>query len=285
MWLSSVDEHNRTRLEELQCAMQQYYSSSAIRATYNQLIPVKEEKGSDNPVTTVFLEWLKKQHCESLLEVGCGNGRILKKLEENFKGFKYTGIEVDTKTIERNKQRWPTHEWHVGSVYEIPISKGSIDLCMSFYVLEHLVFPKEALNQMFQTLKPGGKLLIVCPDFSVTKRFPSQNLGNSAERSTKRLLKKMKLLTAFNFYIDNMKMKRKLDKLKGSPGKFLVNSFPICLYYLEKVVWPDIDAVYVATKYELEFWAKSNNAKFSYPFGVSPPFDEHIFMVIERPSD
>ena len=48
-----------------------------------------------------------------------------------------------------------------GDVRKLPYSNGVFDLAMTAHVLEHLVDPSVALNEMVRVLKPGG-LLIAC---------------------------------------------------------------------------------------------------------------------------
>ncbi len=52
----------------------------------------------------IFVENLKLDKSKSVLEIGCGTGRLLKKIVGRFKD--YTGIDISSKTIERVKEHF-----------------------------------------------------------------------------------------------------------------------------------------------------------------------------------
>ena len=48
----------------------------------------------------IYLEWLKSLHVKTILDVGCGNGKFLKHLQDN--GFKAQGIERSEYMVQRS---------------------------------------------------------------------------------------------------------------------------------------------------------------------------------------
>lgn len=44
----------------------------------------------------------------------------------------------------------------VGDLYNLPFMDNSFDYIFSIYVLEHIEYPQEAINEMYRVLKPGG---------------------------------------------------------------------------------------------------------------------------------
>ncbi len=52
----------------------------------------------------IFVENLKLDKSKAVLEIGCGTGRLLKKIVGRFKD--YTGIDISSKTIERAKEHF-----------------------------------------------------------------------------------------------------------------------------------------------------------------------------------
>lgn len=48
----------------------------------------------------IYLEWLKSLHVKTILDIGCGNGKFLKHLQNH--GFKAQGIERSAHMVERS---------------------------------------------------------------------------------------------------------------------------------------------------------------------------------------
>jgi len=51
-----------------------------------------------------------------------------------------------------------------GDLHHLPLPPGSVDVVLSFCVLEHLDDPDRAMDHMYRVLKPGGILLLGCPE-------------------------------------------------------------------------------------------------------------------------
>lgn len=280
-WISSIDPANEKSLIDLSERMISYYSTLNTRTQYEKMIAPEAKL---DPVTEFFMHWLSVREGEfkNILEVGCGNGRIWEKIQNIIGDAEYTGIEVDEPTINLCKKKWPDQIWNVASVYDIK-AIGKYDICYSFYVLEHLVFPAKGLIQMYSAIKKGGILFLAFPDFLSTSRFPSQQIGKGPERSTKTLLLKGQFYNAILTWMDiNFNLKPALKNLNRTSGQFLINTNPVCLYYLDKFIWPDIDAVYLSHKKEIIDWAVKQGAIVTLPAGDKHPFDQHAIISIQK---
>jgi SAM-dependent methyltransferase len=282
-WVSSTNPSNESILIKLEGRMKNYYQSIEKRAKYNELIKLKEDDAPMDPITQGFITWLQGRIFTEILEIGCGNGRIYHEIEGKLRNANYTGIEVDKFTIERNANRWPDKKWICSGIYDIALPEKSFDLIYSFYVLEHLVFPEKALRKMHSLLRPGGSLVLVFPDFTSTQRLPSQQLGWGRERTAMEKLKKGKLLDALiSLYQSRISLKNGLQWLQKNCGNFYINTTPVCLDAGMSDVWPDIDAVYIANKGEVEHWAINMEMKVEFPYGWQGNFQHHAFMVLTK---
>jgi len=113
-----------------------------------------------------FIEWVKglgvgKFKGKKVLDVGCGAGRntwwAMKAGADHC-----TAIDVDTKSLEaakRNLDGIPNTIVEKRSAYEIGYKK-EFDIAFSIGVIHHLEFPLKALNQMRDSVRQGGKVLI-----------------------------------------------------------------------------------------------------------------------------
>jgi ubiquinone/menaquinone biosynthesis C-methylase UbiE len=277
-WISSSNPANKELLQQLNQQMTDFYSKSQSRDTYQEMID-----NIDNGITSSFLNYAVKTGMKSFLEVGCGSGKLYKLLRKQIKNVQYTGIELSEKVIRQNKVNYPEAEWHVAGAYDIPTYDESVDVCFSFYVLEHLVYPEEAIVEMLRVVKKGGILILIFPDFVASKRFASQRLGFSDLRNSKAKVKKGKLVDALiSLYDGKIRLHRALETAVTKFGPFPVNLSPKCLSAEPISMYPDIDAVYIASKKEIEKWAESKNYKYLLPEGDQGFFSGHAFVSIEK---
>ncbi len=100
---------------------------------------------------------------EIILDVGCGNGWVSKKLIPL--GKKVISMDISTenplKAIRDLK-----HENHAGLIadaYNIPLKESSVDCVIASEILEHVPDPRTLISGFVRLLKPGGKLIITVP--------------------------------------------------------------------------------------------------------------------------
>jgi len=94
-----------------------------------------------------------------ILDVGCGHVDFMK---PTYKRSQHIyGLDPNLRTLERNEII--NHKIH-GSVERIPFPNDYFDLVVSAWVLEHLEYPIKAFQEIYRTLKPGGKVVFLTPN-------------------------------------------------------------------------------------------------------------------------
>lgn len=109
----------------------------------------------------VFIPYIKDNF--KILDLGCGNGRLLKSLAEGNKQIDYTGIDFSEGLISQAKQQFPDHKFTVADIRKIDFPKESFDMIFSIAAFHHLDSRKdraELLKKMNHWLKPGGYLFM-----------------------------------------------------------------------------------------------------------------------------
>jgi len=97
---------------------------------------------------------------ESILENGCGIGMYVEKLSSI--GGNVIGLEYDFPRAVDARNR---SEHILNAAGEnLPFNSGAFDLILSHEVLEHVQDDKAAVAEMVRALKPGGRMVIFCPN-------------------------------------------------------------------------------------------------------------------------
>jgi len=101
-----------------------------------------------------------------VLDCGVGTGALSGALANVLPtAFSLDAIDISPRMLEQANRSFRDSNMDVtlrqGDVRELPYADGEFDLAMTAHVLEHLVDPSAALNEMMRVLKPGG-LLIAC---------------------------------------------------------------------------------------------------------------------------
>jgi ubiquinone/menaquinone biosynthesis C-methylase UbiE len=135
------------------------------------------EKGSldtEHPGMKLLLKIAQGKH--SILDLGCGEGTRLGLIKGDGKNL--TGIDVSEMAIKKAKAKYPQNSFVSGNIEKLPFPDGSFDFVYSAFVFEHLDKPEEVLQEALRVLKPGGKLLIIAPNYGAPNRASPPYKGN-----------------------------------------------------------------------------------------------------------
>jgi SAM-dependent methyltransferase len=106
---------------------------------------------------------------ERVLDLGCGFGGRTIEFQRRF-SCPTLGLEIDER-IASLAQRFArsvdaTGVNFIAAVGEsIPLASDSVDLILSYDVLEHVEFPERVLAECFRILRPGGLACLVFPPY------------------------------------------------------------------------------------------------------------------------
>jgi SAM-dependent methyltransferase len=119
-----------------------------------------------------LLDPMHRRYIESLdvvqpgartLEVGCGNGSISAWLAQRVSpGGKAVAFDLDLSLV---TVRAPNLELRQGNIVAGPVERGAFDLVTARAVLHHVSNVEVAIMNLAASLRPGGALLLIEPDF------------------------------------------------------------------------------------------------------------------------
>ena len=114
------------------------------------------------------------------LEIGTGTGDDARALAERF-GVAAAGVDA-SETMVAEARRRGLEEALVADAAALPFEDASFDGCWADRVFQHLADPERALAEMVRVTRPGGRVVVVDPDYS------TQTVGVDDEELARRVL-------------------------------------------------------------------------------------------------
>lgn len=252
-WLQSIDGNNKLKLNILEKQLADFYASNP---DYYTNIDFTSTNWIDDSEAG-YQEILKLISGSSkICEVGCGSANILKH-HARFRPL-YSGCDFSERLMQHNRLLYPEANFNViNKPNTLPFDDESFDFVFSVFVIEHSTDPSKFLNECSRILKPGGSLVILCPDFLGSGHMTSQRAGWS-QGTAQQKLRKGKFADAIVTLFDNrIRIPfrcRQFAKKAARYPLFLVNAKPVIF---DDPFSPDVDAVYVTYKIEIEKYLSS----------------------------
>ena len=97
-----------------------------------------------------------------LLEVGCGNGEMLRNMQKL--GWRVHGVDFDEAAVARAREKGL--DVSLGDLHSQAYPDNYFDAIMMSHVIEHVHDPRAVLQECHRILKPGGRLVMVTPNTS-----------------------------------------------------------------------------------------------------------------------
>ena len=112
-------------------------------------------------------------HNGSMLDVGCGEGRHIFGVMQEYPMMKCVGLDMDEYSLKKAEEGYSYFEsisevgaeFIKGSAYSLPFPDNTFDLIVCSEVLEHLHEYNDAVIEINRVLKPGGKFFASVPAF------------------------------------------------------------------------------------------------------------------------
>lgn len=135
-----------------------------VAESYNQI--ANEFSDTRNHSWEEF-KYFKKylQPGAEIVDLGCGNGRLLEFLYQHYlsNDFHYIGIDNSSGLLSHAQKKYPRTVFLPGDQLAIPITDKSADIILNIAAFHHLPsydLRFQALLEMNRILKPGGFLII-----------------------------------------------------------------------------------------------------------------------------
>ncbi len=153
-----------------------------VQKTYNA---IAEEFSKTRQFIGKEFEFFKPllRENQSIVDLGCGNGRLLIFLKKNLKTFHYTGVDNSENLLTEAKKLYPETsdiQFIESDMLTIPLSDLETDLIFSLRAFHHLPTEKlqlQALHEMKRILKKNGLLILTV--WNLWQKDYAQELGKA----------------------------------------------------------------------------------------------------------
>jgi len=133
-------------------------SWSGVGKWYDQLVSKEGHYYHEEVIFPNLLKWQTFQKSDSLLDLGCGQGVLARKLPD---GMTYYGLDAASSLIAKAK-KYSHHHFLVRDVTTpLKIEKDDFDYATIILALQNIEHPDRVLKQAATHLKKDGKLLVV----------------------------------------------------------------------------------------------------------------------------
>ncbi|RJP63067.1 MAG: class I SAM-dependent methyltransferase [Ignavibacteriales bacterium] len=109
----------------------------------------------------VFIPYIKNNF--KILDLGCGNGRLLKSLEQADKKLNYLGVDFSAKLIEQARANHPQTKFIRADMSDLSFDRNTFDIVFMIASFHHIPSQAERLDLLYKIngwLKPGGLLFM-----------------------------------------------------------------------------------------------------------------------------
>lgn len=103
---------------------------------------------------------------QSLLDVGCGRGELLRALATRFPAAgRLVGVDPSLAMLAQAKRglKSPAIEWVLGEIEALPFDDASFDWVVCDCSFNHAADPARAAAELFRVLKPNGRAVVAEP--------------------------------------------------------------------------------------------------------------------------
>lgn len=107
-----------------------------------------------------------------VLDIGCGTGALLSRLQKDQPASRLTGVDASAEMLKIARDRLPPEltlrrSW----AEELPFANCTFDTVVSCNMFHFIRLPHNALDEMLRVLRPGGLLVLTdwCDDYLMCK--------------------------------------------------------------------------------------------------------------------
>jgi len=170
---------------------------------------------------------------------------------------------------------------HLGDMFDDNLDLPQFDIVFSLGLMEHFSDLEDVVAHHVRLLKPGGTLMLGCPNFlGITGGFVRvlmpeiyalHNVANMDLRRWRRFEKKFGLVPAFRGYVGGFEPRlfARTDRVKSRPGRIVARASGYVARILNK------KSLAFLRKFNSRYWSGYVLGIYRYPVGINTGNKEH----------
>lgn len=105
-----------------------------------------------------FLKLISNIKGQSVLDLGCGTGRVIGELKRE--GAKIKAVDISGGILKVAQKKFPDVEFVLADAADLPFESESFDLVVSLFLIVHIKKLSSVFDEIYRVLKPGGRLIL-----------------------------------------------------------------------------------------------------------------------------
>jgi SAM-dependent methyltransferase len=182
-----------------------------------------------------------------LLEVGCGDTAAAAELLRRIPQLDYHGVDISIPVT-----RQPGLRLARAGGGALPFPAEQFDVVISMFTIEHTIHPDVFLDEAWRVLAPGGRLIIIAPDF-LNNAMASERMGFGYGTGREKARSGKLIDAALTLYDSRIRLpaqrRRRAAELARGAYTFPILIDPRCLSHSGFLT--DCDAIYPSCPEEI----------------------------------
>ena len=103
-----------------------------------------------------------------VLEIACGRGQFANYLCESYQPRHFYGCDYSADAVQIAQERsrdLQNTTWKQEDIQALGFQSNFFDTIVCCETIEHIPYPGKGLSELYRVLKPGGKLILTCPNY------------------------------------------------------------------------------------------------------------------------
>jgi ubiquinone/menaquinone biosynthesis C-methylase UbiE len=135
-----------------------------------------------DPVHVTVIDELAAAPPSTVVDVGCGTGRLLRAVHARWPEARLIGVDPAAGMVEVARRLTPSAEFHLAPGEKLPLPDSSADAVLTSVSFHHWADQAAGVREAVRVLRPGGRFILADIKPSPLRRLLGERARTAAER-------------------------------------------------------------------------------------------------------